>query len=140
MNKKVLLVVILCGAMMLLQSFVQKHDDEKPTNLKILPKDISEQDLHKVMREYSMALGVHCNYCHVAEPVEGQQRPKMDFAADTKHEKKVARDMMIMVNAINTNYIGKMIGGDHPMEQVTCVTCHNGRVTPIVSTDSLMKK
>lgn len=139
-SKKTWMIVALCTGMIMLQSFVQKHDDEKPQNLKILPKDISEKELHDVMKGFCISLGVHCNFCHVAEQVPGQQRPKMDFASDDKQEKKIAREMMLMVNGINNNYIGKIIGGDHPLEQITCVTCHMGRTTPIVSVDSIMKK
>ncbi len=113
---------------------------EKPENLKILPKDISHRELIDIMKKFSKSLGVHCDFCHVAEKVEGQEHPKFDFASDAKPEKKIARDMMQMTYAINNNYIGKMIGGDHPLEQITCVTCHMGKETPIVSIDSIMKK
>src|ERR1700743_1534887 len=96
-SKKTLLISGLCAAMIFMQGFIQKHDDEKPQNLKVLPKDISEKELHDIMRSCSMALGVRCNFCHVSEKVEGQERPKFDFASDNKQEKKVTRDMMLMV-------------------------------------------
>jgi hypothetical protein len=139
-SKKSLLIVTLCTAMIAAQGFAQKqqdHDDEKPANLKVLPKDISGEDLHKVMKVFSTSLGVHCNYCHVAQKVEGQDRPHMDFASDDKQEKDVARDMMRMTASINRDFLPKM--GDHTLEQITCVTCHNGHSTPIVSVDSLKK-
>ncbi len=138
-NKKILLVTILCGVSVFAQSFIQKHDDEKAKNLKVLPKDISGKELHEIMRGYSMALGVRCNFCHVSEQVEGQEKPKFDFASDNKPEKTIARDMMKMTAAINEKYIGKMVGGDHTLEQITCVTCHMGRKTPIITVDSLKK-
>jgi hypothetical protein len=140
-NKKTLFIIALTAGMAFLQSFAQKHDDEeKPTNLKILPKNISGEELHAIMRGYSQSLGVRCGFCHVSEQVEGQQRAKFDFASDNKREKKVARNMMLMVQAINENYIDKMIGTDHPLEHITCVTCHMGRRTPVVSVDSILKK
>jgi hypothetical protein len=139
LNKKLLLVATLSAGMIFGQAFAQRHDDddEKPKNLKILPKNISGKELHDIMRGYSKSLGVRCDFCHVAEKVEGQSRPKFDFASDNKPEKNTARNMMRMVDAINNNFIGKMIGGDHSLESITCVTCHNGRKTPIVSIDSL---
>ncbi len=141
LNKKLLLVTSLCGGMFFAQSFAAKpKDDDKPTNLKILPKNISEKELHNIMRNFSMSLGVRCNFCHVAQQVPGQERPQMDFASDAKSEKIIARKMMQMTAAINENYIGKMIGGDHTLESITCVTCHMGKTTPIVSTDSLTKQ
>jgi hypothetical protein len=140
-NKKFLLVTALSAGMVFGQTFAQKHDDddEKPTNLKVLPKNISNRELHNIMRDYSKSLGVRCGFCHVSEQVEGQSRPRFDFASDNKPEKTTARNMMIMVDAINDKYLSKMIGGDHTLEPITCVTCHMGRVTPVVSVDSLVK-
>ena len=127
--------------MIFAQSFTPKqHEDEKFTNLKLLPKNISDKELHKIMKGYAISLGVRCNFCHVSEIVEGQEHPKFDFASDNKPEKNIARKMMLMVDAINDNYIGKIIGGDHTLEQITCVTCHMGRKTPVISVDSLVKK
>jgi hypothetical protein len=127
--------------MMFAQSFAQKEHghEEQPTNLKVLQKNIPAEELHKIMRGSSMSLGVHCNFCHVSEKVEGQEKPKFDFASDNKPEKNIARNMMKMTAAINENYIGKMIGGDHTLEQINCVTCHMGKTTPIINTDSLKK-
>lgn len=138
-NKKLIIIATICLATVTAQTFAKKDDhdhDEKAKNLKVLPKDISMQDLHDVMRTYSKSLGVHCNFCHVSHEVEGQ-KPKMDFAADDKPEKEMARDMIRMVEGINKKYISKM--GDHTLTPVTCVTCHNGRTKPITSVDSLMK-
>src|SRR5690606_23342798 len=33
-------------------------------NLKVLPKDISKDSLDHLMKGYTLALGVKCNYCH----------------------------------------------------------------------------
>jgi cytochrome c peroxidase len=140
LNKKILFIAGLCAVTISMQSFIQRehaHDDEKAVNLKVLPKDIPDEELHKIMRGYSLSLGVHCNYCHVAHDVPGQQRPKMDFASDDKPEKLLSRDMMRMTASINADYISKMTGIGHNMQQVTCVTCHNGRALPLATTDSL---
>ena len=137
-NKKTILIASLCGGMIFMQSFVPLQHNEKATNLKVLPKDISEKELHDVMRTFSKSLGVHCDFCHVK--MEGQMeggRPKMDFAADTKPEKNTARDMMRMTMAINNDHISKMKIDGHKMEEIACVTCHMGRTSPIVSVDSL---
>ena len=141
-GKKTLLLATLCAVMVIAQGFTRKEhdDDDKPTNLKILPKDISEKELHNVMKGFSMSLGVRCNYCHVSHPVEGRDRPKFDFASDSIPEKNTARDMMKMVMAINSEHLGKMTLKGHNMEQITCVTCHMGRAVPIISVDSVAKK
>jgi hypothetical protein len=140
-NKKILLISSLCIGVVFLQGFAPRHDDDDHfTNLKILPKNISGKELHDIMKGFSISLGVRCNFCHVAEQVEGQEHPKFDFDSDNKPEKTTARNMMHMVQAINNDYLAKMIGGDHQLEQIECVTCHMGRKTPIISVDSLAKK
>lgn len=138
-SKKAIMITVVCAAMLGAQTFAQKehHKDEKPQNLKVLPKDISEDDLHATMRDYSRALGVHCNYCHESHKVEGQDRPKMDFASDKVEDKDIAREMIKMTAALNKNYISKI--DDGKLRQVTCVTCHNGNAHPINNVDSLKK-
>jgi hypothetical protein len=135
LNKKLITFGSILAIIILAQSFtsINLHDDEKPTNLKILSKDISEEELHQVMREYSRALGVRCGYCH--ERKEGKEHA--DFASDAKKEKEITRGMMQMVNDINEKYLAN-IGSGH-FEKITCVTCHMGRKVPIISIDSLPK-
>lgn len=132
---RLLVIAVICIAVFICQSHtsIALHDDEKPTNLKILPKDISGDDLHQVMREYSKSLGVKCGFCHERKK-EGEHP---DFASDAKQEKIVSREMMLMVNAINEKYLATM--GDGHFEKITCVTCHNGHTKPMVSVDSLPK-
>ena len=36
----------------------------KYKNLKVLPKDISEQRMDSLMESYTKALGVSCSFCH----------------------------------------------------------------------------
>jgi len=139
MNKKYFLMLFLFLGMLFTQSFIRiQHDEEKPVNLKVLPKNTSDEEVHKIMREYARSLGVRCGFCHAQGGVGPDGKQKLDFASDEKEEKHIAREMMKMVEAINRKYIDR-IGDDNPLEHVTCVTCHMGRVKPIVSTDSLKK-
>ena len=46
-----------------------------PTNLQVLPKDISREELIATMRGYTAGLGVQCNYCHVQEGRGGRLIP-----------------------------------------------------------------
>ena len=139
-SKKAVMITLVCAALICAQTFAQKehHRDEKPQNLKVLPKDISEEELHTTMRNYSKALGVRCNFCHESQPVEGQERPKFDFPSDKKPEKDIAREMIKMTADINSQYISKI--GDGKLDQITCVTCHNGNTHPMTTVDSLKKK
>ncbi len=102
---------------------------DKFTNLKVLPKDISKNELQSTMRGFAFALGVRCEHCHVEKkaPEKG-----LDFPADDKDPKKTARLMLQMVAAINHDYISKVpkMPSDATPIQVQCVTCHHGLTQP----------
>jgi hypothetical protein len=140
--KTLLIILVICSAIIGLKALAQqapgqKPMDEKPTNLKVLPKTISHDDLMKIMHGYCKALGVHCTECHAMAAGSTQDHPQMDFASDANAKKNTARDMIKMVNAINGKYLGKIDNG--MLEQINCVTCHNGHTKPIVNVDSLAK-
>ena len=99
---------------------------EKFTNLKVLPKDISRQELHSTMRGFGFALNVRCDHRHVEKT--GGKKFEMDFAADDKEAKKTARVMLEMVATINRDYISRV--SKTPPIEVQCVTCHHGLTEP----------
>src|SRR5262245_49913333 len=68
-------------------------------NLKVFPKDISQQQLLGNMKGFAQALGVRCIHCHVG--AEGQPLSTFDFASDAKPQKATARKMLAMVHRIN---------------------------------------
>jgi len=76
------------------------------------------------MQAISQALGVGCDYCHMAERGSGQPEPKKD----------IARAMMAMTRDINTKIQAAMpaAGADAPaaIAEVQCVTCHRGVPVP----------
>lgn len=90
----------------------------KFTNLKVLPKKISKDDLLKVMREMGRGLGQRCGYCHEM----GAGHP--DFAKDTD-TKQIARQMMKMTAKINKDLF---TWKDAP--RATCYMCHRGAEHP----------
>jgi hypothetical protein len=103
--------------------------DDGFKNLKILHKDISHEELNKVMHNFNDALGVKCTFCH-AGPKEGDKWP--DFASDEKPEKSIARKMIKMTNRINKKFFhGKSkIGDADAVMAVMCETCHHGSPHP----------
>ena len=72
----------------------------KDRNLKILPKDISDEKLDSIMQTYNKALGVSCEFCHAKKLVFPGD---LDFASDKEPMKEEARKMMRMVIDINKN-------------------------------------
>jgi hypothetical protein len=95
-------------------------------NLKVLPQDISGQQLLGTMKFFARSLGVRCVFCHVG--TEGQPPSTYDFASDAKREKQTARKMMAMVERINTQEFGVT---DMTKAKVTCFTCHRGAEHPL---------
>lgn len=116
-----LLVVAICVA----PALAQIPDEFK--NLKVLPKDISKQELIGVMKSFTDALGVRCVFCHEPGP-DPHSLEGVDFASDKPEHKGVARGMMKMVHEINATLI-PATGAENP-PQVRCVTCHHGVAVP----------
>ena len=104
-----------------------------PANLQVLPKDFTRQQVVQVMQQFTMGLGVTCNFCHVemagAQPGANGQIP-LDAASDEKQAKKTARVMMKMVGDVN-NTLGSQLGKTAAdVVKVQCVTCHRGASIP----------
>ena len=102
-----------------------------PTNIQVLPKDWTRPQVVQFMQQFTMGLGVACNYCHAEVPGAPQGRPGgIDAASDAKQTKKTARVMMKMVNDIN-NTLGSQIGKPSAdVVKVQCITCHRGSAIP----------
>jgi hypothetical protein len=123
----IVVIIFICHA--IARQKPEEHH-EKAENLKVLPKNMPDEEIHELMKIYSKSLGVRCNHCHAQSKADPK---KLSFASDEKPEKEIARKMMKMTADINKKYITK-IGN---LESVTCVTCHMGHLKPTVSVDSL---
>jgi peroxiredoxin family protein len=107
---------------------VRAQVPDKFTNLKVLPKKISKDELVQTMRGYSFSLGVRCEHCHVPKQGAAEGQPKYDFASDEKATKWTARKMMKMMADINGKYMTKL--EPKAKLKVECVTCHHGVPQP----------
>ncbi len=108
---------------------------QKFENLQVLPKDIPRDTLVAIMRGFTFALGVRCQFCHVErEPAAGAGGGggglNFNFALDDKDHKKAARVMLRMMDSINTRYLAGIPNRDDPPTSVTCITCHRGLSKP----------
>lgn len=97
-------------------------------NLKVLPKDISKDDLKSIMKGFTAALGVRCSYCHDGE--EGKPLDTYDFASDKKTHKLKARVMIKMTRDINQKYLSELKEFSDHIDKVECATCHRGANEP----------
>jgi hypothetical protein len=102
-------------------------------NLKVLPKNISEAALDKIMDNFNYSLGVTCDYCHA----KSDKADELKFASDAKPEKNAARKMMLMTYEINIKNFSGTKDRIKP-QTIKCITCH--RQKPYPETDSTENK
>jgi hypothetical protein len=125
-NRKIVVAATL-ALFVIIGIAASRPPEEKFQNLKILPKNISDQTLEKVMNEFSKSLGVECKFCHVQI-----DSTNWDMASDQKPEKSVARKMIKMSNKINRDFFKAKTkyGEEEAVLEIRCVTCHHGEPHP----------
>jgi hypothetical protein len=97
-----------------------------PTNIKVLPKNITGDEINKLMHQYESDLGVDCEFCHARNP----ETRRNDFPSDANPLKDSARIMIKMTYDLNTRYLTQIIGDHKPDVPITCGTCHRGMAHP----------
>jgi hypothetical protein len=127
-NKKIAIALSLSAIVTIVALTSMAPDDDAPKNLKVLPKKITERQIHHIMHEWSVSLGVRCDFCHAAN-ADGKG---LDFPSDAKPEKEMARHMFKMMNKINSKYFEAKKDSLGMMMQsgVNCYTCHRGASHP----------
>ena len=114
---------------------------DKFTNLTLLPKEIDKDHLIDVMKNFTSALGVRCNFCHAGK--EGIDDPKslsdIDFASDKIPAKDITRVMMKMTHLINTDQLTQIKEKEH-IDKINCVTCHKGMEHPPKPLEDILKR
>jgi len=98
-----------------------------PTNLKVLPKTTSGDDVLKLMRQFTGDLGVQCAFCHA----EDATTHRLDPPSDANPVKETARFMIAMTDDLNKKYIEQMPDRRYA-DPITCGTCHRGQSHPSV--------
>lgn len=106
-------------------------------NLKILPQDISEAKMDSIMKSYTKALKVSCDFCHEEAkkdpfsivPITSTGKV-LDYALDNGM-KENARKMMLLTIDINKNYFryDSLVKPVY-LNVVSCNTCHRGDPYP----------
>jgi hypothetical protein len=127
--KKFAVVSALIALMVIGMAAARPQEDKPKRNLKVLPKDISHDDLDKVMEGWKNALGVKCGFCHA--PSKDSTSRRLDFASDAKPEKDIARHMFRMTAKINKKYFSfEKDDKGATIAAISCVTCHRGSPHP----------
>jgi len=91
----------------------QKKAEDVFKNIRLL-KGVPADQVIPSMEFISSALGVECSFCHVED----------HFEKDDKKPKRTAREMMLMMFAINRNSF-------EGQREVTCYSCHRGASNPV---------
>jgi Tetratricopeptide repeat/Photosynthetic reaction centre cytochrome C subunit len=134
-------IAIVAVLTVILASQARAQIPERFENLQVLPKDISHDSLLGIMRGFTGALGVRCQFCHVERPSVAAAPglpgappagggPPLDFKSDSNPHKRMARFMLRMVDTLNTVVLPRLPNRDDPPTNVTCVTCHRGLPKP----------
>src|SRR5262245_21508894 len=114
-----------CAAISQQKSQAPHSDSADFHNLRVLPPNITHDELITTMRGIARSLGTRSNHCHVRNPPDAAE--EFDYPNDSKTEKRVARTMLIMTRTINQQYVSKV--NAHGLT-VTCYTCHRGHTVP----------
>lgn len=91
----------------------EKTPQPRFKNLQVL-KDVPPDQLIPAMQFISASLGVECEFCHVRDA----------FDKDDKQSKQTARRMIKMMFALDADHF-------HGERAVTCYTCHRGSAKPV---------
>ena len=137
LNRKLLVTLGLSSIVTFVALTSMAPEKEGFKDLDVLPKNITHEQLGKVMHEWSASLGVHCDFCH-APNKEGKG---LDFASNAKPEKEMARSMYKMMNKINQKYFEakKDSTGMVMTSGVNCYSCHRGDSHPEVKLPEMHK-
>ena len=106
-------------------------------NLQYFPKDIARDTLINIMRGFSFALSVRCQYCHTGG--DGISFAGVDFKSDDKVTKRKARYMLRMADTINDRLLAALPDRSNPPVRVSCVTCHHGLAKPATLASTLIE-
>ena len=90
------------------------------TNLQVLPEQITKQELMRTMKRISRSLGAKCDHCHRTDT--------RDFASDELEHKRVAREMLQMVDRLNLELFTW-----EAAPEATCYMCHRGEHEPVLT-------
>jgi Photosynthetic reaction centre cytochrome C subunit len=96
-----------------------------PTNLKVLPKTMTGDDVNKLMHQFEGDLGVECEFCHA----RNTETKRNDFPSDANPVKETARAMIKMTDDLNAKYLAQL-SNRKSTDPITCGTCHRGMSHP----------
>ena len=95
------------------------HAAPEHKNLQVIDKNISKDDLKKTMEGFAAQLGVKCQFCHVDEQYE----------KDDKKQKNDARKMIKLVLEMKARKL-EFFKTTVKESAIQCSMCHRGKPQP----------
>jgi hypothetical protein len=106
-------------------------DESQYKNLKVLSKNISDDDMDFVMETFGVNLGANCLFCHPGKQTGTEF--SIDYVTDKLQNKRIARDMLKMTMKLNKKYFNTTLTGlMNTRGKIWCKTCHQGSPVPIL--------
>ena len=137
MSGRLRFVIVTAAAAVVSAHNLPAQIPERFQNLQVLPTGIARDSLVQIMRGFSFALGVRCQYCHSGG--DGVSFAGVVFDSDEKPAKRKARFMLRMVDSLNRVVLAALPGRSDPPVTMQCVTCHRGLPRPTTLQAVLMK-
>ncbi len=134
-RQRALATLMLAGSSLMLATNTSAQIPDEFENLQFFDPAISRDSLVEFMRDFSFALGVRCQYCHVGG--DGVSFEGVEFHSDDDPDKRKARFMLHMVDSLNQHVLPALPERDTPNTSLTCKTCHRGVSTPRLLTGEL---
>jgi Photosynthetic reaction centre cytochrome C subunit len=131
--KKIIVLFCLAGFSLLgiLAAKLPLEDKPEYKNLKVLSKNIRDEDMDYVMQTFSVNLGANCLFCHPGKQ-EGSEFT-IDYVTDVLQNKQIAREMLKMTMKLNKKYFNTPLTGlMNTRGKIWCRTCHQGSPVPIL--------
>jgi photosynthetic reaction center cytochrome c subunit len=133
MSRYAVFAVVVLGLAASARSMIAAQQSPfKPlSNLRVLPRDTKLAEIIPIMKSFTQALGVRCQFCHSYTGSDPNALENFDFAGDAVPAKATARRMMTLAQAVNSDLLNG-VGEPVPAGQskVTCYTCHRGERAP----------
>jgi aerobic-type carbon monoxide dehydrogenase small subunit (CoxS/CutS family) len=107
------------AAFLLMSAAPSAHSAPEHKNLQVLDKNISNDELKKMMEGFAAQLGVKCAFCHVGEEYEKDDRKQK---GDARRMIKLVMDM----KAKKAEYFKATV----KVSAIQCSMCHRGKPQP----------
>ncbi|MFT3681556.1 MAG: c-type cytochrome [Ferruginibacter sp.] len=131
-HKKKIMTLVSLAIIIVVGTSATMNKERNFKNLKVLPKDISDQKLDSIMQTYNKALKVSCDFCHskAKNLLLTNTGGNLDFAADNEMKEQARRMIRLTIDINKTYFYFDTTARPEYLNVITCNTCHRGNPYP----------